>query len=231
MSAEFLPFKSKHIGECAILYATGPSLNDFDVSLLPETPDVAVGVNSVIYRDDIKLDYYFCAHDVSKEKKSHPHRKINNETPQLEKIKSRCGDMQVFCAVIFDGRPFKDFFTEEEANDMGAITYALGSACAFQEDLAAGPMYGHSIVFPALQFLLYTGVGRIYLVGCDCGGGASYLTPGVKWSDNVKWNWHEFLEFKNDVYSEVEVISVNPQGLVGVFRDYITTEQGRDNVG
>ena len=45
-AAEFLPFKLKHADESAILYATGPSLNNFDVSLLPEVPDVSVGAVS-----------------------------------------------------------------------------------------------------------------------------------------------------------------------------------------
>ena len=232
-AAEFLPFKLKHADESAILYATGPSLNNFDVSLLPEVPDVSVGVNSIIYHDDIGLDYYFCAHDVSKEYKNHPHRELNDEFPLLEKIKSRCNSMQVFCAITFNGDVFPDFFTVQEAGEMGAITYDLSGnsgAQHFQRDLTVGPMYNHSIVFPALQFLLYTGVGRIYLVGCDCGGGASYLNQKAKWVDrsgrptDVVWNWHEFLEFKDTAYPSVEVISVNPQGLVGLFTDYITTE-------
>ena len=111
-------FKNVNQGKFAILFATGPSLNEFTPSLIPESLEelVKVGVNSFIYNDDIDLDYYFCAHDVAKEPIDHPHKAANDSNmlltvPLFEKIKERCNDMQVFCCSKLDGRYNIEFFT------------------------------------------------------------------------------------------------------------------------
>lgn len=223
-------FKNVNQGKFAILFATGPSLNEFTPSLIPESLEelVKVGVNSFIYNDDIDLDYYFCAHDVAKEPIDHPHKAANDSNmlltvPLFEKIKERCNDMQVFCCSKLDGRYNIEFFTEDESKEMNGIPYELSTATGsdnFSKDMES-PLYNHSIVFPPLQVLLYSGIKKIYLVGCDCGGGNSYLVANVPWRADIYWNWIEFKEFKDKEYPDVEIVSVNPKGLKGVFASEI----------
>ena len=242
----FKKFQHDHEDAVAILFATGPSLNDFSYSGLPELPSVRVGVNSFIYHDQYELDYYFCGHDVSKEGPDHPHSGIEKVDPIREKIKSRSSDMQVFCACAglrrdslsgeIQQHEHETFFSAEARREFNAIPYVVSwfgkGREVFATSLEYQPLYNHSIAFPALQFLLYTGVGKIYLVGCDCGGGASYLTSDVPWMTantltignftkgrDVVWHWREFAEFKNVMYPDVEIISVNPHGLKGMFEE------------
>ena len=226
-------FKNVNEGKFAILFATGPSLNEFTPSLIPESLEelVKVGVNSFIYKNDIDLDYYFCAHDVAKEPIDHPHKAVNGSSmlltvPLFEKIKERCNDVQVFCCSKLDGRYNIEFFTEDERKEMNGIPYELSTAKGshnFSKDMES-PLYNHSIVFPPLQVLLYSGIKKIYLVGCDCGGGNSYLVSNVPWRDDIYWNWIEFKEFKDKEYPDVEIVSVNPKGLKGVFASEIYKE-------
>ena len=227
MFEQFAPFRGEHAGESAILFATGSSVNQFSYNLLPESPDVRVGVNRIICRDDISLDYYFCAHYHDND---HP-----RDPSFLDKIVSRSKDLQVFCASMFNGASFSEFFSPAQALQMGAIAYELHSRTgvdAFCTDLVREPMYNHSIVFPALQFMLYTGVRRIYLVGCDCGGPHSCVEGQFESFSNdynghtcLVPNWKEFAEFKDQVYPEVEIISINPRGLKEMFIDYNAQEQ------
>ena len=69
----------------------------------------------------------------------------------------------------------------------------------------------------ALQFALFTNPRRIYLVGMDCtnnffyGGGSNH--------DYQKPIWHKFANFVRTNFPETEIISVNPIGLCGIFKD------------
>ena len=61
------------------------------------------------------------------------------------------------------------------------------------------------------------GVNKIYLVGCDGG-----FTQGSQSGDIelLHW-WKEFSKFKEKYYSQVEIISINPVSLKGMFEDGI----------
>ena len=227
---EFKKFQYAHEGAVSVLFATGPSLNDFDYSEIPDSPSVRAGVNSFIYQDHYDLDYYFCSHDVSKEGPAHPHSDIEKSDPIREKIKSRSSDVQVFCRPQRPGDA-ATFWTEEDTRYFNAVSYDITREAgkdAFATYLEYQPLYNHSIIFPALQFLLYTGVGKIYLVGCDCGGAASYLMPDEPRDDGgwgredltvLRPHWEDFRSFIAEKYPRVEIISVNPRGLRGMFKD------------
>lgn len=104
-------------------------------------------------------------------------------------------------------------------------------------DLISQPLWhGGSVIFSAFQFALWTNPKRIYLVGCDCAGQV----------DDYHWNhfddshsdiknhnlkpitplidgWKKISEFQKSIYPDVEIISINPVGLKGLFNDvYIT---------
>ena len=93
----------------------------------------------------------------------------------------------------------------------------------FAYDLSTQPLgcFG-SIVFPALQFALWTHPKRIYLVGCDC------TTAGYSYDKNAKnflipdkiiEAYKEFKQFTHKYYPDVEIISINPVGLKGIFKE------------
>jgi len=227
-------YKNIHKGKSGVLFATGPSLNQFTPNLLDEPLEdvVKVGVNSFIYKDDVDLDYYFCAQDVAKEPSDHPHKsddapEILLKTPLFDKILEKCDKVKVFCAYSVDGKRHHELFNDEEIERMNAETYELDSrlgAKRFRKDISSGPLFNHSISFPALQFLLYVGVTKIYLVGCDSSGGKSYLMPEAPaWRLALNGykigQWRDFRDFREEEYPEVELVSVNPIGLKGMFRD------------
>lgn len=219
-NSNFLKFKNIHVNESAILFATGPTLNFFKFAdfKLNEEKLIKVGVNSIVYKNDIQLDYYFCGHDASKDNNHLHHLHLQNTLKQ--QIIQQKINKQIFCCTNVDGSQNPFHFNEKDAHDMKAIPYAIhtnSGVDAFKKEISENNLYNHSIVFSALQFILYTGVTKVYLVGCDGGGGFSFLFPNNKWNDTVEWCWKEFIEYTNANHQNVEFISINPKKLKGLF--------------
>jgi glycosyltransferase involved in cell wall biosynthesis len=96
----------------------------------------------------------------------------------------------------------------------------------FSADLAnKPPAAAGSIAFPALQFLLWTGVKRIYIVGADITDGRR-IGEDKPSQDYVRQNhmgrWREFERWVATAYSDVEIVPLNPVGLKGMFADRST---------
>ena len=109
--------------------------------------------------------------------------------------------------------------------------YSGGMGSPFLHDIASClmPDFG-SVVFSALAFALYTNPQRIYLVGCDCSdlGYFDRDQPGVSPSlehnmHRVLEGWSEFKKFAAHFYPDIEIISINPVGLKGMFKDVSAT--------
>ena len=80
-------------------------------------------------------------------------------------------------------------------------------------------------VFSAMQFIFYTNPKRIFLIGCDCSNGHAFKTPeAFDLYNTQKQGWLKVKEFRDNYYPNTEIISVNPVGLKGVFRDVYTKE-------
>jgi len=77
---------------------------------------------------------------------------------------------------------------------------------------------GHSIVFPAVQILLYMGIKTLYIVGADCGYTLKNQLSFTKNLVNI-WKWFAVWFPKIDKYKNISVISINPTSLKGVFHD------------
>ena len=92
-----------------------------------------------------------------------------------------------------------------------------------------------SVIFPALHFALFTYPKEIYLVGCDTSNTGHFYQE--KKSElqflhstlemilpNVKVGYARFKMFARLYYPDTEIISINPVGLKGLFKDIYTEE-------
>ncbi|WP_330684444.1 hypothetical protein, partial [Sporofaciens musculi] len=110
------------------------------------------------------------------------------------------------------------------------------------EDITYYPLMGfYSIIFQALQFAFYTRPKKILLIGCDCSLDGHFektqeslvkemhkntekeklLTKEILvllWKEGYK----RIKTFTEQFYPDVEIISVNPIGLKGMFHDMYT---------
>ena len=92
-----------------------------------------------------------------------------------------------------------------------------------------------NIALQAMQILLFSNPERIFLVGCDASNAGHFVTPDnlnqqrinvhnddIKVcvsSDLVIKKWLELKKFINIYYPDIEVVSINPVGLKGIFKD------------
>lgn len=86
-----------------------------------------------------------------------------------------------------------------------------------------------------MQFILFTNPKRVYIVGIDCtsaAGGTHFIGVARKCRDRGEDvqgldkkhhdDWIKLKTFVETYYPNTEIISVNPVGLKGLFRDVYT---------
>ena len=89
---------------------------------------------------------------------------------------------------------------------------------------------GGTTYHEAFQFALWTHPKEIYLVGADCSdcghaSGINYEKIDEEQHDDYSWMipaWKKFAKFAHSYYPDIDVISINPVGLRGVFKDAYT---------
>lgn len=212
----FLPFKQKHEGQDVVIFASGPSAAFYK----PIKNAVHIGINRSFCTSPCPLDYVFV-------------QDYTGSTPEYlaglsEYEPQKCTK---FYGILRANIWAKDWTIPESlALKAKAIRYmtdwAPNNTPRFAYDLSVQPLgdFG-STVFSALQFALWTHPKRLYLVGCDCTqGGYSYNTEAhnnlcvAKVVDAYK----QFKIFAKKHYPDVEIISINPIALKGLFTDEYT---------
>ena len=211
----FYDYKEINAGKEIVVLATGPTASKYRII----DNALHLGVNTTPMLD-IPLDYYF-AHDV---------RAFKNIP--IEKIISRCNGEKFIGHIT--NRSFYRLEYLRCAIDISHINrtdvheYYVNTPCMNEElvkDICVNSLTDYfSIVFAALQFALFTKPSRIYLVGCDVSGKLEHFNNSssikVPHSKYFKLGFGILKRFVKENYPEVEIVSVNPVGLKGLFEDY-----------
>lgn len=210
--ASFAEFKGCHRGQTVAVVATGPTLNYY--SQIKGIPHI--GVNSSFLKDDLSLDYYFIRHYVREwciKLKEYDFIKFFGRNEWTEQHY----DDDRFPEYLIEENNGRRFFTGEPTNEI-------------YEDITYYPlMGGYSIIFQALQFAVFTRPKRILLIGCDCSTNGHYddTSPQSVFEKNhiiSMWikGYKALKKFSEQHYPDMEIISVNPVGLRGMFHDMYT---------
>jgi hypothetical protein len=210
----FLPFKNIHEGQEIAIVASGITAKQY------RSIDGAIhiAVNRSFMLEDVKFDYLFIQ-DYFGATPSYI-SEANMYDPKCLKFYGLTMEHAT--------RDINRVVPEQHAIAANALRYRTdwapisGFQSKFAYDISAQPLgcYG-SVVFPALQFALWTNPGRIYLVGCDCTN-SGYFYSGKKNFlpvDNIIAGYNEFKHFAGVYYPKTEIVSINPVGLKGLFRD------------
>lgn len=204
----FTKYKSIHYGEDIALVASGSTLNQYN----PIENCIHIGVNKVITRKDIKFDYFF----------------IQDYSGSKDYI----NEVNNFNGIKFYGRQayhrkntdtvqgcIPEFEIENAKANLYYTSYPFHQ---FKYDIRfAGLADYKSIVFAATHFALWTRPKRIFLVGCDCSNLYFDKAKGKDFS-YLKKGWEDLKKFKEIYYPDTEIISINPIGLTGLFKDKFT---------
>jgi len=202
-------FKNIHFKKSAILFATGPTIKKYKPFEGSENC-IKVGLNRIYNYKNIlsELDYFFFGshYYVDKEHKS-----------KIDKVCKKYKFTKLSASYENGSITGRGNIEPQDSIKLGAIPFE-NNLTHFTNDISNFAMLGHSIVFPAVQFILYTGISTLYLVGCDGG----YTVGSVQSNDKhlLHW-WSKFNEFKIKYYNEIKIISINPVSLKGKFIDEV----------
>ena len=213
----FPRFKGIHQGKDIVIVASGVTADKY----YPKKDAIHIGVNRSFqignYR--IPMDYVFI-------------QDFSGKTPEyIDDLDNyRPGKCQKFYGLTTEYDNIHNrVIPESHVIKAKALRYRTdwanidGFEPQFTHDISTQPLgcFG-SIVFPALQFALWTYPKRIYLVGCDCTtAGYAYDKKDKNFlkPDKMLKGYTEFKKFVNKYYPDVEIISINPVGLKGMFKD------------
>lgn len=212
----FGPFKNVNRGKDVVVVGCGPSVNDY----VPVAGAVHIGVNAAHRNKKIAFDYLF-------QQDKGPGREmmdsLNAYAPDGKCVK--------FYGIYNEPSWGCMHSTESDVIAGGGLRYRTDSIdwCGpsethFSLDIATCPLadYG-TVVFSALQFALWTNPKRILLVGCDCTPSGHFYQAGEKTGlslGRIFYGYRQFKLFAEHFYPGTEIISVNPVGLKGYFRDW-----------
>jgi len=221
----FAPYRDIHKGKTAILFGSGPSILDFDNKVVPDNI-LRFGVNDQIFLN-LDLDYWFMG-DAMPQVPSKFYDRIDeyqNYKPKRQKFVRICtwdtdhvteiqhkGEMII---VPRNGQlpPIKN------ANIYTADSGGNPNVCLFNEDLSVGKLKAvSSISFEVLQFMLHTGIKKIYLVGHDCdysnGTFAKIMIGKAQRAGHyILRYWKIVKEYIDNQYPDVEIVVINPVAL------------------
>lgn len=217
----FSKYKNINLGKDVVIVATGPTLAKFK----PIENAVYIGVNRAYQYDKVKLDYIFM-------------QSYHAVKPYIKDIYT-LDIPKFFGEIVLDNRPMSDLIIPEfEYLNAKAEKYyytyyknlTLFPVNIEQAALASVLTVAHS----ALHFALWTHPKRIYLVGCDTTS-APYWDGGEREEQYVEVadfvnntaidGYKKFKYFADTHYPDVEIISVNPVGLKGIFTDIYTEDE------
>lgn len=219
-SKVFPQFKDKHKGEVGVIVATAPSMLKYK----PIENAIHIGVNRSFLNKRIKLDYWFSM-DLGAIKQC------------LSELKNT--GFTKFFGQIVQPYPYKyyypwqvhisDSIIAEFPNSYKYYIYHENfTNINIDIEKQLLPDNG-SCVFQAVMFALYIGIKKLYIVGCDaaCTG---YFDGREQSNNSCVRNlpnfWANMKKYIDAFYPDVEVISVNPVNLKGLFKDVYTDENG-----
>lgn len=247
----FGEYRGIHKGKSIVICGAGKSLNLYSF----DDKYIHIGCNSTGLVHHEKLDYYFIQH-IPGESKLFYNVAPNFISPEIRKEYLRI--LKELKCVKFVGQsigeewfinpPIGEFYEGNVrpyffSRDIEGTHY-------YCKDIRYGLLYAQdSIIFPAIQFALFTNPEKIYLVGCDGyskkdnyadNAFARKVERLVENSDIIpnkntfydpvnevmRKRYEELQDFARMCYPGTEIVMVNPQKYTGIFNEVFTDENG-----
>ena len=214
----FPQFKNINLGKDVVIIGTGPTLSLYE----PIKNAVNIGLNRAYQFKKTKMDYLFMIDGTA----------TKDFIDEIDKMQ----DVKKFYGLHFLNETFRPGFRLPEYHLLHKNTFRFYCSPyrnkTIRTDISTWPLYQMgSSAFPALHFALWTHPKRIFLVGCDTNSapywdGAERKEEYVAIQDQVnQWMVDGYIrmkEFAEICYPDVEIISINPVGLKGIFTDIYT---------
>lgn len=193
-----------NFGKDVVICATGPTFENYEAF----ENAYHIGLNNAYKRKDICFDVLFC---------QDAYTVFGGKVP-VDFISYRGKDCLKF---LGNSQPVAGGVNISENN---VLYYISENQFNYHINTRALPDFC-SVVFSAFAFALWTTPKRIYIVGADCSSGHAKDIDANHNVDcsNLVYAWKKMKDFANRFYPDIEIISINPVGLKGLFKDAYTT--------
>lgn len=214
----FNKFKFKHHDDNIIIIGCGPSVRYYKNQI----KGINIALNRALFLDEIDFAYMF----------AWDYKGFLEKTPSFfEDVKKYKNCIKFYGKFLNPKMPSIPDFPDDENNNIRHFysckrwgLQAANSEVIIYTDIDNYPMADFmSVSFPAIQFALYTHPRKLYLVGLD-----TVQAPNCAGIDNpydvenMKRGYLAFKQFAELHYPNIEIISINPVGLKGMFKDVYT---------
>ncbi len=220
----FGEFKNIYQNKTVVLVGAGQSVNYIESFPCHET--IYVGCNRAFLLDKIKFNYIFSID------------KIGIQDYYNELLNYRGNNCIVFLGDQDAGINYQipESYVNKLKNARRYKTSRNILRDGFTLDIDSEPLKNNvNVALQAIQFIFFTNPQKIYLVGLDCNTSkaghfagierdTSFRKDEIQSINDVKaiTQWQRCKSFRDTYYPETEIISVNPVGLKGIFRDVYT---------
>lgn len=215
----FAKYKNFYKDKEIVIMGSGPTIKEY--SRIKDAIHIGVNYNFTI--PNINLDYLFIQDNLS----LNAAKDINYQQAANKYRGSLCkkfyGIHRHNCCIA------EHNFIEANAERFYFIDHQVPTSkdALFSIDISSRPLNEwSSVIFAALEFALYTHPKRIYIVGCDCSDNGHIYWNVTKdscpYKNRLKYGWTKMKEFIDLHYPDIEIISINPVGLKGLFNDVYT---------
>ncbi|MCD8377817.1 MAG: hypothetical protein LUB59_03415 [Candidatus Gastranaerophilales bacterium] len=218
-SASFTKYKNINAGKNVTIIGSGPTLKYYN----NEADYENITLNLTVFSERIKSKYMF----------SHDAFILLKRMPDfIDRIKG-------LDCIKFVGHSLNPYYMhypeiiDEQKYNIYRY-YVSRRAMDTYTDITSHPFLARgSVAFPALDFALYTHPKKIYLVGLDTAPNGHAFCKNTKiMPDSLKrmlYGYKKLKTFAAIHYPDIEIISVNPVGLIGMFKDVYTHTYVNEN--
>lgn len=220
----FPKYKGINKGKTVVLVGTGPTLKYYS----PIEDAIHIGVNNAVFKDNIKLDYLFAC-DFTYTEYFEEVFSVEQDCANFFGINYR-GKGALIPEFILERYNVEMFYADSFNYELFGNEFERAEKLFYPLDISVSPFksYG-TTMFCAFQFALWTHPAKIYIVGADCSmtGHAEGIGYDKQRADTLGHSylvepWKKSKEFADNFYPDIEIFSINPVGLKGVFKDIYT---------
>jgi hypothetical protein len=233
----FAKYRSIYKDHDIVVMGAGPTLNHY----VPKENCISIGTNGTVLNEKVKLDFLF-VQDVG------AIRKYENEilAYDCKKFFNFWGSFSWNIPIKYRKIKNMEEYCSHPVAHISSSIYIFKDGYASHSiplNICDSPLSDFdSVIFPAVQFALWTYPKRIFIVGCDCSridpvelNMRHFYYENANNDDKiypVEWlvqGWRKIKEFQQIYYPDVEMVSINPVFLKGLFKDEYTASYLEDN--
>ncbi len=224
----FSRFLDCNVGKSVAIWGCGPTVQHYN----NELNTVNIALNKALFMDNVNFAYSF-AQDANILKTCEGYiDKIKDKKDTVKFIGNFLQPKHHLNMPVIKESEKYNIFRYFSAARMWLPAFDFGQELF--SDITLHPLADFSsISFAALHFAFYTHPDKIYLIGLDTNVGGinifdnlnvdlKHAKDGNYDIKNMLSGYVKFKEFAEKYYPDVEIVSVNPVGLKGVFKDVYT---------